>query len=289
VRFFGRDFTLLSAEAVFERPRGIYPTVSLAARTTADKSRVLAGIADTVRFVVPREGGSFEIDLGISGEVEPTPQSDRAFRVQVETELSSDARIEVQGESAIASGPRPLLDSELLAVVTLGRLEINPDLAAEQGVAAAVAGTALDTVVDYLVVSELQRALGEALGVDVVEIRTSNLSQVFTGEGQDPFSVSFRLGGYLTEDLFASYRIGRFDDASAELGLTNEVRFTYELGPVAFDLAGSVGFEGTGTGAPVPGLSAAVRYEISPLIDLETSVDLSNAGSRARFGITLRW
>jgi hypothetical protein len=138
-------------------------------------------------------------------------------------------------------------------------------------------------------VSELQRSLSEALGVDVVEIRTTSLSQVFSGDGEDPFSVSLRLGGYLTEDLFASYRIGRFDDASAELGLTNEVRLTYELGPIAFDLAGSVGFEATEASTPIPGLSAAVRYEISPLIDLETSVDLSNARSRARFGVTFRW
>src|SRR5690606_977802 len=102
------------------------------------------------------------------------------IRFDVRPTLTSEALIEVRGDPAAAAGNgvRPLTEAELLSLVTLGRLELGSDLIGAGGLGGAVAQGAIDTAVDVLLLGELQNALREALGLDVLEIRTSALSQI---------------------------------------------------------------------------------------------------------------
>ena len=281
LRFSGRDFELVRAVAQFEPTRGVLPRVSVEARSQFEKSRVLVP-GSTVTFAAP-PGPRFEVRLAFDADV--ITGADGELTLDLVPRLSSDASIELQtGTNGLTAGARPLTDLELLGLIALGRLEPGGG----GTFAGAVAQTALDTAVDLLVVSELQAALSEALGIDLVEIRTSALTDLLGG-ADDPFSVSLRFGGYLSDELFASYRVGTFDDAERAFAFTNELVLTYDLGPVAFDLSGSLDFPVAGTGQPVPGVSAAVRYDISRSFALEAGVELGSERQTARLGVTLRW
>ena len=280
-RFSGRDFELVRADARFDPTQGVLPRISVVARSTFEKARVLVP-GSAITFATP-SGPRFEVVLAFDADV--TTDAAGEVGLDLVPTLSSDATIEVPaGPNGIAAGARPLTDLEMLGLIALGRLEPGGG----GTFAGAVAQTALDTALDLLVVSELQAALSEALGIDVVEIRTGALTDLFDGSG-DPFSVSLRFGGYLSDELFASYRVGTFDDAERAFAFTNEVLLTYELGPVAFDLSGRLDFPVAGTGQPVPGVSAAVRYDISRSFALEAGVDLGTERQTARLGVTLRW
>ncbi|MEX2541285.1 MAG: translocation/assembly module TamB domain-containing protein [Trueperaceae bacterium] len=287
-QFSGRDFQIQSAEARFDPSRGVLPVLDVTAVTSFEMRRVQPGDG-SVRFVAPQDGSRFEVVLAFTGEVEPLPGESPPFRLDLTPSLSSEALIqEVRGDG-ITSGPRSLSEPELLSLITLGRLELNAPLAGQQGLATAVAEGAIDTAVDLLIVSELQSALAEALGVEVVEIRTTALSSVFGRDASDPFSVSLRLGGYLSDEIFASYQIGSFDDARGLYALTNEVSLLYELGPLELDLAGRVNFEDTGVPNPDAEVSATVRYAFDTRTSLEAGIDLSDDNQQLRFGVTLRW
>ena len=191
LRFSGQNFDLVSAEAFFDPSRGVFPQIEVFARTSFDKSRVLASSEPGLEFVAPRGTNSFDVDLELVGEILPSETEGEPFTLDVDPTLTSGAVIQEPERGQLVSGPRPLTEDELFALVTLGRLELRSNLTGEGGIAPTVVQTALDTAFSLLLLSELQEVLGEALGLDVVEIRTSALSSVLDVDNDDPFGVSF--------------------------------------------------------------------------------------------------
>jgi hypothetical protein len=285
-RFSGRDFRLLEAVARFEPSRGAFPQLEVVAAATFDQRAVLQGVAPGVAFVQPG-GSTFDVRLAFDAEVVPTPDGPRPFDLSIDPVLTSNAEISVPGAADGATLARPLSEAELLQLVALGRLDLAPGAAAGD-VAGGVARSALDNAVDLLVLAELQSAVAQALGVDLVEIRTSALSDVLAG-GDDPFGVSLRLGGYLSEGLFASFEIGRVAGEDGDATLSNTLALTYDLGPVSLDLATRVGIPDAAELAPTTELSGTLRYQLTPLLAIEGGATLSTPAAEARFGVTLRW
>lgn len=286
LRFGGRDFTIDRAVATFTPNRGVYPELDVAAHTEFEKQRVVSA-APNVSFAAPREGGTFEVRLAFFGPVEPT--SDGGFRFDIQPILGSNALIEVEGEGGVGSAARPFTEAELMALVTLGRFELNAGFIGAGGLGEVVATGALDTAIDLLVVSGLEAALREALGFDVVEIRTSSLASLLEDGGQ-PFGVSLRVGGYLHPELFASYRIGTYDGADPEYALTNEVLLRYGLGPLDLDVIGRIDLPAAGSAnQPRPEIGALLSYQFSPWLGVEGGVTVSPTRSRIEFGVTIRW
>jgi hypothetical protein len=151
-----------------------------------------------------------------------------------------------------------------------------------------VAQGALDTAVDVLLLGELQNALREALGLDVLEIRTSSITQLI--DGDQPFGVSVRLGGYLNPELFASYRIGTADPDDPGFAVTNEVALQYALGPLDLEVSGRIDFPTTGVlASPRSALGLGLSYDVSRWLGLDLSTSLSTERSLISFGVTLRW
>ena len=238
VRFSGEDFALTRAVASFSPAQGAYPTLDLEAQTSFDKSRAL-GDAEDLQMTEP-SGPSFDVQLAVTGGFE---EAGSRRVLDLEPTLTSDARVQ-EGNSA----PRPLDEAELVSLLTLGRLQLDAPLTAgaligSNSLAGTVAESALDTAVDVLLVSELQSALGDALGVDLFEIRTSALS-TFLGEGggEQNFGVSVKVGGYLSDNLFASVQVGRYDDPEQNVELSNEFLLRYTAAPLELNLAGGVDF-----------------------------------------------
>ncbi|MCY4355759.1 MAG: translocation/assembly module TamB domain-containing protein [Truepera sp.] len=282
-QFAGSSFDILSAEASFDPPR--LPQIRVAARTSFDKAQVLAASALDLEFVAPSGASRFDVDLAFEGEISASKTDDLPFVLDADPTLTSDAVIqETEGESPAV--PRPLTEGELFSLITLGRLDLQSDLTGAEGIGPTVAETALDTVFDLLFLSGLQTALGEALGIEVVELRTTALSTILDESGGAPFGVSFRLGGYLSSDLSASYRIASYDDPDRLYALTNELRLTYGLGPFELDVVGRVNFEDISTLQPASELSVALRYTILGGTSLETGLDLGGERQQLYFGVS---
>ena len=288
-RFSGRDFRLLDAVARFEPSRGAFPELQVVAVATFDQRAVLQGVAPGVAFVQPG-GSTFDVRLAFDAEVIPTPGGPRPFDLSIDPVLTSNAEISIPDGGDGGNGAtlaRPLSEAELVQLVALGRLDLAPGAAAGD-VAGGVARSALDNAVDLLVLAELQSAVAQALGVDLVEIRTSALSDVLAG-GDDPFGVSLRLGGYLSEGLFASFEIGRVAGEDGDGALSNTLALTYDLGPVSLDLETRLGFPDAADLAPTTELSGTLRYQLTPLLAIEGGATISTPAAEARFGVTLRW
>jgi hypothetical protein len=272
LRFAGRDLELTEALATFDPARGVFPMLRIAGRTSFDKARVVPPGLD-VRFTAP-SGPRFTVDVALAGEA---TNEGGAFALDLEPQLSSDALVEgLDG----GLGARALTDLELLTLVALGRLEVT------SGFAGAVAQNALDAAVDLLVTAEIQAALAETLGLDVVELRTTPLTGVL--DGSDPFGVSLRLGGYLSDEVFASYRVSTLDGAGVG-AFSNEVSFAYQLGPVAIDISGRVDVAAGSTATTGPSLAVGADYGFANGWSLAFGVDLSTERSLARLGVTWRW
>ena len=272
LRFAGRDLELTEALATFDPARGVFPTLRIAGRTSFDKARVVPPGLD-VRFTAPA-GSRFTVDVALAGEA---TNEGGTFALDLQPELSSDALVEgLDG----GLGARALTDLELLTLVALGRLEVT------SGFAGAVAQNALDAAVDLLVTAEIQAALAETLGLDVVELRTTTLTGLL--DGSDPFGVSLRLGGYLSDEVFASYRVSTLDGEGAG-AFTNEVSFAYQLGPVAIDVTGRVDVAAGSTATSGPALAVGASYGFGSGWSLAFGVDLSTERSLARLGVTWRW
>ncbi|MDE0098115.1 MAG: translocation/assembly module TamB domain-containing protein, partial [Truepera sp.] len=282
-RFSGSSFDILSAEASFDPPR--LPQIRVAARTSFDKAQVLATSAPDLEFVAPSGASRFDVDLAFEGEISASKTDDLPFVLDADPTLTSDAVIQ-ETEGGSPAVPRPLTEDELFSLITLGRLDLQSDLIGAEGLGPTVAQTALDTVFDLLLLSELQTALGEALGIEVVELRTTALSTVFDESNGTPFGVSFRLGGYLSDNLSASYRIASYDDPDRLYALTNELHLIYGLGPFELDVAGRVSFEDTSSLQPVSELSVAIRYTILEGTSLETGLDLGGERQQLYFGVS---
>jgi len=242
--------------------------VRVAGSIAFEKNRV-APPGEALRFLAPA-GQRFDVVLVLEGEARDT---ERGFALDLAPTLTSDALV----EGLDAGGARGLTELELLTLLTLGRLE------AGGGFAGAVAQSALDTAVDLLITSEIQAALSDALGVAVVELRTTAVSSLL--EGGDPFGVSLRLGGYLSDEVFASYRVSTLGGDT----FSNEVAFTYQLGPVAMDVTGRFDVAAGATASVGPSLTIGGRYGFAPGWALEAGLDLSTQRSTARLGVTWRW
>jgi hypothetical protein len=283
LRFSGRDFTIDRAVATFNRSGGVYPELDVAAHTEFDKSRVVSA-DNRVSFAAPREGQTFVVELAFTGQMVAAPGEEGGFRFDLQPRVSSDARIDVEGE-----GVRSFTDAELMSLITLGRFELNSGIVATGGLGQAVAQGALDTAIDLFVISELSNALKEALGLDVVEIKTSAISSLID-DAAHPFGVSLRLGGYLNPELFASYRIGTYDGTDGAYSLTNEVLLSYGLGPLDLDVTARVDLPTAGMNeSPRPEIGVALSYSFGPTFGVDTGVVLSTQRSAFQVGLTLRW
>jgi hypothetical protein len=219
--------------------------------------------------------------LDISGGFEEEPGGVR--RLRLTPTLSSNALVqEVNGAVGTSTGARPLSEAELVTLLTVGRLELDT---AAGGLAGSVAQSALDTALDLVILNELQNVLAEALGVDLFEIRTTPLSSLLEGDG-DSFGVSLRLGTYVSDDVFASFRISRVGDAEG-FSLSNEFSLSYDLSPLRLNLTGGINlFEGM---YAVPEFSASLGYAVTPLTSVEANLGLSSTRQSFGFGLGIRW
>ncbi len=284
-QFAGRDFELQEAVAQFDANRGLYPELRVTATTTLDRSRLLSA-GSSLQVVSPSDGQAV-VTLSFTGTIEPDPE--RGFQLNLDPVLSSNVIVQPLRDDGLASASRPLSEDELLALITLGRTEFA-SLGGEAGLAPSVAQGALETAVDMLILSELQRALGQALGLELVEIRSSALSNLLTGNGADQqFGISLRLGGYVSDEVFATYRVSAFDDPEGLYAFSNEIGIRYALGPVILNLAGSLNLPEAQELSAVAQLSLAVLYEFNPTTTLEAAFDLSSEEQQFRFGVTWRW
>ncbi len=285
-QFGGRDFELQEAIALFDPTRGLYPEIQLTATTSIDRNRLLPA-ASNLRLVAPTEGQA-TVTLSFAGTIEPDDTA--GVRLNLDPVLSSNVLVQPSSAGGFTTAARPLTEEELLALITLGRTEFA-SIGGESGLAPTVAQGALETAVDMLILSELQRALGEALGLELVEIRSSAISNLLSGgNGADQqFGISLRFGGYVSEDVFATYRVSAFDDPEGLYAFSNELGIRYALGPVILNLAGSLNLPEAPDSAAVAQLSLAVLYEINPVTSLEAAFDLSSEEQQFRFGVTWRW
>ena len=284
--FSGQDFSLDSAEAVFRPARGVYPTLDIQGRTSFTKTSVLD--SDGRFDIIEPRSPTFDVILSLVGDITRQEIGPQPFSINLEPELSSPARVQ---DSQTGGAPRALSEGELYSLLTLGTLGLSDTLLGGGSVTENVAEGAIDTAVDFLILSSLQRELGDALGVDLLEIRTSSLSSLLIGEEED-FGVSFRIGGYLGEDLFASFQVANLNLESDEL-LRNEFSLRYVLEPVEFNLSSRLTFPRAGTEqnslSPVPEIDLTVAYAFNSLVRLEAGVGLSQAEQSARFGVSFRW
>ena len=296
IRFSGQDFSLTRAVATFDPARGIYPALTLGATASFDKSRALGDLQRTTTFVEPPPTEpSFEVNLQITGGFEESAGGRRVL--DLSPTLSSNAELQ-EGSGS----PQPLTEPELVALLTLGRLQLDTAVGGANSLAGTVAESALDTAVDLLVVSELQDALNEALGTDILEIRTSAFSSILGADGgQKNFGVSVKLGGYLSDNLFASVQVGRFDDPEQAYALSNEFLLRYTAAPLELSLSGGVNFsDRLGSLSAATDFSLGLSYAITPLISLDASLDTTalntslDPAARGRntsvgFGVSFVW
>jgi TamB, inner membrane protein subunit of TAM complex len=268
--------------ATFQASQGIYPTVDIRAYSTFEKNQALRGLQD-VELVEP-SGRTFQVFLNLKAELVERPAGGFAANI-TDRSLTSDARLEQASSEATAGGQRDLTQDELYSLLTLGRLQLASTITGQGSVAESVAQGAVDTVIDLFIVSELQRQIGDVLGVDLFEVSTTPLSSLF--DGSEQFGVSLRIGGYLQDDLFASYEI-RTLDLDPDVAFANEFDLRYEFDRLELDLTGRLNFSSTSF-RPIPELSVGLGYAVTPLLRLETNADISQAQQSVGFGVSLRW
>lgn len=290
IRFSGQDFTLERAVAEFDPARGALPTLSLTATASFDKASAL-GSAQGVTIVEPPEP-SFDVQLAISGGF------DEGLGGRPALDLSPTLTSTAQIQEAGAPSPRPLSETELVSLLTLGRLQLDTAVGGDNSLAGTALESALDTAVDLLVVSELQNALSDVLGVELFEIRTSAFSSILGADGSDEtFGVSVRFGGYLNDNLFASVQIGRYSDPEQAYALSNEFLLRYTAAPLELNLTGGVNFldrttlDGTTTLAAITDFSLGLSYAVTPLISLDASLETQALGEDTSlgFGVSFTW
>ena len=291
IRFSGQDFTLTRAVATFDPAQGAYPTLAIEALATFDQERALGrsaaaeGDPAALTFIEPSDSSLFDVRLSITGSFEEGLGGRRAL--DLKPTLTSSAVVQETGGT-----PRPLSEAELVALLTLGRLQLDAPIVGSNSLAGTVAESALDNLVDLLLVSELQDALGEVLGVDLLEIRTSALSTFLGTDGQtENFGVSVRVGGYLNDNLFASVQVGRYDDPDQDYALSNEFSLRYTAAPLELNLSGGVNFLDQSTLSAVTDFSLGLSYAVTPLISLDASLATTALGrdTRVGFGVSFTW
>ncbi len=287
IRFSGQDFSLTKAVATFDPARGVYPTLALAATASFDRSRAVGDAQSSQLQIVEPTTPTFEVQLQIDGGFEESVTGRRVL--DLSPTLSSNAQLQEPNSSSA----RPLTEAELVSLLTLGRLQLDAAIGGSNSLAGTVAESALDTAVDLLVVSELQDALNDVIGADLLEIRTSAFSSILGAEGgQKNFGVSVKLGGYLSDNLFASVQVGRFDDPEQAYALSNEFLLRYTAAPLELNLSGGVNFlDGQSLAVAVTDFSLGLSYAITPLISLDASLDTTAGGrdTSVGFGVSFTW
>ena len=292
VRFSGQDFSLSQAVATFDPSRGAFPTLALEATTSFDSARAVGTQTggQTQAQIVEPTTPTFEVLLQINGGFEESITGRRVL--DLSPTLSSNAQL----QEADNSEARPLSEGELVSLLTLGRLQLDAAVGGTNSLVGTVAESALDTAVDLLLVSELQDALNDVIGADLLEIRTSAFSSILGTEGaQENFGVSVKLGGYLSDNLFASVQVGRFDDPEQDYALSNEFLLRYTAAPLELNLTGGVNFlDGSSVFSAVTDFSLGLSYAITPLISLDASLDTSANSTQVRdtsigFGVSFTW
>lgn len=287
IRFSGRDFELVETAVTFARTAGIYPHVRIVARTHIDKSRITSARSD-IAFTAPLGGPTFAIDLVIAGDVTPAPLEAGGFTFDIVPQLTSDAVLEITSETG-ARTTHTFSNDELLTLAVLGRLDLASSVAGSGNLGSVLAQGVIDSALDVLIVSELERVLKAELGIDLLELRTSSLSTL-TSAGAEPFGVSLKVGGYLDDGLFATYQISTLDRGNYGPVLMNQVGLQYDVGPVVFDVAARVYSPNNITlFETVPELGLSVRYDISKQLSATGAIDLSADRFAVRFGTTFVW
>ncbi len=282
VNFSGQDFTVTQASATFDPTQGVFPSLDLDAEVTFDKAQALGNLQTEGYDLVEPTGSTFLAQLQIKGAFRRSASGKRTL--DLEPTLSSNAVLQVD-----ANNPRSLNETELLTLLTLGRLQLDAPIVGTNGLAETVATTALDTAVDLYLVSELQNALSDVLGVNL-EIRTSSLSSVLGPDPQE-FGVSVKLGGYLSDNLFASVQVGRFDDPDQAYALTNEFSLRYTANPLEINLAGGVNFADTSDGSlsTVTDFSLGFSYALTSRLSLDASLATQDSGNDTNFGFGISY
>jgi hypothetical protein len=291
-RFAGRDFTIERAVATFQRSQGIYPTVDIRAYSTFEKNQVLRGLntnpddsGQPVAEIIEPSGRTFQVYLNLKAELVARDGGGFAATI-TERSLESNARLEQASSDTTAGGVRELTQDELYSLLAFGNLQLASTITGQGSVAESVAEGAVNTAIDLFIVSQLQQQIGEALGVDLFEVRTTSLSSLF--DGSESFGVALRIGGYLQDDLFASYEI-RTLDLDPDVAFANEFDLRYEFDRLELDLTGRLNVLRAESFTTVPELSIGLGYAITPLVRLETNADISQARQSVGFGVSLRW
>lgn len=285
IQFAGSDFELQEAIASFSPTQGPFPTLDITADAEFDKTRALGNLGELYDFVEPT-GAAFDVTLRLTGKIERGISGKPALNL--DPTLTSDAKIQQLGTANI----RQLSESELITLLTLGRLQLDSPLAGENALAGTALTSAFDTAVDMFVVSELQNALGQALGLDYFEIRTSALSNYLSSEGaQENFGISVRFGGYIDENLFASVQVGRFNDAERSYALSNEFLLRYSAAPLEFSFEGGVNFLNNAALTAVTNFSLGFSYAITQAVSVDAALATNNLGKETsiKFGVSYGW
>lgn len=287
IRFSGRDFELVETAVTFNRTTGIYPHVRIVARTHIEKSRITSARSD-IAFTAPLGGPTFAIDLVIAGDVTPAPLEAGGFTFDIVPQLSSDAVLEITSDNGVRT-THTFSNDELLTLAVLGRLDLASSVAGSGNLGSVLAQGVIDSALDVLIVSELERVLKAELGIDLLELRTSSLAAL-TSAGAEPFGVSLKVGGYLDHGLFATYQISTLDRGNYGPVLMNQFGLQYDVGPVVFDVAARVYSPNNITlFETVPEIGLSVRYDISEQLSATGAIDLSAQRFAVRFGTTFVW
>jgi len=281
----GREFRIREGALRFDPTRGVYPRVQLDAITTYDKQEVLAGASIEAAFPQP-EGPSFDVTLSMDAVATPATEAGTGFELDVDPVLASEALLALPATESRPAVLRPLTAAELTSLVTLRQLDISGTVLGGNA-AGGVASSAIDTAVQGVLLREVQDAFAQALGLDVVEIRTPSISSVLRGE-DDTFGVAVRLGAYVSEGVFASYEIGRTSESTTATGIRNELAVSYQVGPIAFDVATRLDV-GADPMEANNRLEASLQYVLTPFAAIEAGASVGSNEGEARFGVTLRW
>jgi len=105
LRFSGRNFDVVSAEATFDPSRGVYPEIMISGRTTFEKSRVLLSSEPGLEFIGPNGTNSFNVNLMLEGEIIPSEIANEPFTLDFAPTLTSNAVIQSRPQMLLFPSP----------------------------------------------------------------------------------------------------------------------------------------------------------------------------------------
>jgi TamB, inner membrane protein subunit of TAM complex len=230
------------------------------ALATFDGSSLYPVFSLTAQGSVPSQGRNIGVQLQADGSF---VVASGARALKLDTALSCTT----------CASPDQYSQAELYSLLALGTTDITT-VGSNVG---ALGQNAISTALNLFVLSELQRNIARALGVDVFRI-SSNL---ITPEGN--FDAKFTVGTYLTKQFYVQYQVdltgkGIFDATYT----TSDDRFTFRA---------STPIQGLDLQSVQPSFSVA--YNINPRSSLTLGVKSGTPplGSSTRFsvGYSYRW